>query len=173
VQGYSAVETGLALLPQGIIMGLGTVVGQKLSGRVPLRVLVVTGFVALAASSVYLLFLEQDTPLWLTATALAVRAIAIGFVTTPLLVAMLAPLPEEQLADGNTLFNITQRLGGSIGVSILGSIVAGGVTLAATIDNFHLVGVILIAIAVVSAVLALFLRQEKGAPVPLVNTVGE
>lgn len=173
VQGYSAVETGLALLPQGIIMGLGTVVGQKLSGRVPLRVLVVTGFAALAASSVYLLFLEQDTPLWATAIALSVRAIAIGFVTTPLLVAMLAPLPEEELADGNTLFNITQRLGGSIGVSILGSIVAGGATLAATIDNFHLVGAILIAIAVVSAVLALFLRQEKGVAVPLVNTVGE
>jgi hypothetical protein len=122
---------------------------------------------------VYLLFLEQDTPLWLTAIALSVRAIAIGFVTTPLLVAMLAPLPEEELADGNTLFNITQRLGGSIGVSILGSIVAGGATLATTIDNFHLVGAILIAIAAVSAVLALFLRQEKGAPVPLVNTVGE
>ena len=173
VQGYSAVETGIALLPQGIIMGLGTFVGQKLSGRVPLRVLVVTGFVALAVSSVYLLFLEQDTPLWLTAVALSVRAIAIGFVTTPLLVAMLAPLPEEELADGNTLFNITQRLGGSIGVSILGSIVAGGATLAATIDNFHLVGGILIAIAAVSAVLALFLQQEKGAAVPLVNTVGE
>lgn len=173
VQGYSAVETGIALLPQGIIMGLGTFVGQKLSGRIPLRVLVVAGFVALAVSSVYLLFLEQDTPLWLTAVALSVRAIAIGFVTTPLLVAMLAPLPEEELADGNTLFNITQRLGGSIGVSILGAIVAGGATLAATIDNFHLVGGILIAIAAVSAVLALFLQQEKGKPVPLVNTVGE
>ncbi|MCU1409350.1 MAG: hypothetical protein JWR04_57 [Rhodoglobus sp.] len=173
VQGYSAVETGIALLPQGIIMGLGTFVGQKLSSRVPLRVLVVTGFVALAISSVYLLFLEQDTPLWLTAVALSVRAIAIGFVTTPLLVAMLAPLPEEELADGNTLFNITQRLGGSIGVSILGSIVAGGATLAATIGNFHLVGGILIAIAAVSAVLALFLRQEKGVALPIVNTVGE
>lgn len=173
VQGYSAVETGLALLPQGIIMGLGTFVGQKLSGIVPLKVLVVAGFVALAVSSVYLLFLEQDTPLWLTAVALSVRAIAIGFVTTPLLVAMLAPLPEDELADGNTLFNITQRLGGSIGVSILGSLVAGGTTLVATIDNFHLVGWILIAIAVVSAVLSLFLTQPKPGEIPVVNTVAE
>ncbi|MEP6480877.1 MAG: DHA2 family efflux MFS transporter permease subunit [Rhodoglobus sp.] len=173
VQGYSAVETGLALLPQGIIMGLGTFVGQKLSNIVPLKVLVVAGFAALAVSSVYLLFLEQDTPLWLTAVALSVRAIAIGFVTTPLLVAMLAPLPEEELADGNTLFNITQRLGGSIGVSILGSVVAGGTTLAATIDSFHLVGAILIAIAVVSAILALFLTQPKTGDIPIVNTVGE
>jgi EmrB/QacA subfamily drug resistance transporter len=173
VQGYSAVQTGIALLPQGIIMGVGTYVGQKLSGRIPLKVLVLTGFLILAVSSVFLLFLEQNTPLWATALMLSGRAIAIGFVTTPLLVAMLAPLHENELADGNTLFNITQRLGGSLGVSILGSIVAGGATLAATIDSFHVVGGILIAIAVVGAVLSLWLTQEKGASVPLVSTVAE
>jgi EmrB/QacA subfamily drug resistance transporter len=173
VQGFSAFDTGLALLPQGIIMGLGTFVGQKLSGRISLKVLVVFGFAVLAVSSVFLLFLEQDTPLWVTALILSGRAIAIGFVTTPLLVAMLAPLPEEELADGNTLFNITQRLGGSIGVSILGSVVAGGATLAATIDSFHLVGGILIAIAVLAGIISLWLTQDKEVPVPLVNTVGE
>jgi EmrB/QacA subfamily drug resistance transporter len=173
VQGYSAVATGLALLPQGIIMGIGTYVGQKISGIVSLKILVVSGFVILAASSVFLLFLEHDTPLWVTALILSGRAIAIGFVTAPLLVAMLAPLKENELADGNTLFNITQRLGGSIGVSILGSLVAGGATLAATIDSFHFVGAILIAIAVVGAVLAFWLRPEKNHPVPLVNTVAE
>jgi EmrB/QacA subfamily drug resistance transporter len=173
VQGYSAVETGLALLPQGIIMGLGTYVGQKLSTRVPLKALVLTGFAVLAASSVFLLFLEQDTPLWVTAAMLSGRAIAIGFVTTPLLVAMLAPLPDEELADGNTLFNITQRLGGSIGVSILGSLVSGGATLAATIDDFHLVGGILIAIAVIAGLISLALTQERGGPVRVVSTVAE
>ncbi|MES1212251.1 MAG: DHA2 family efflux MFS transporter permease subunit, partial [Leifsonia sp.] len=125
VQGHTAVDTGLALLPQGIVMGVGTWGGQKLMQVVPLKLLVVTGFVILAVSSVYLVLIAQDTPLWVTALALSGRAVAIGFVTAPLLVAMLAPLPESQLADGNTLFNITQRLGGSIGVSILGSIVAG------------------------------------------------
>lgn len=173
VQGYSAMATGLALLPQGIIMGVGTYVGQKLSGRIPLKVLVITGFVILAVSSIFLLFLEQDTPLWITALILSGRAIAIGFVTTPLLVAMLAPLAEDELADGNTLFNITQRLGGSIGVSILGSLVAGGVTLIATIDAFHFVGAILTGTAVAGAILALWLTQDRSIPVPLVDTVGE
>ena len=173
VQGHSALVTGLALLPQGIVMGIGTFVGQKLSGRVPLKALVLGGFAILALSSVFLLFLQQDTPLWAIALILSGRAIAIGFVTTPLLVAMLAPLPEDQLAVGNTLFNITQRLGGSIGVSILGSIVAGGATLVATIDSFHLVGAILIAIAVVAGILSLFLTQDRTVPVRAVSTVGE
>jgi hypothetical protein len=108
-----------------------------------------------------------------TALILSGRAVAIGLVTAPLLVAMLAPLPEDQLADGNTLFNITQRLGGSIGVSILGSVVAGGATLAATIDSFHLVGGILVAIAVVAGMISFFLTQDRSVPVRAVSPVGE
>ncbi len=173
VQGHTAVETGLALLPQGIIMGVGTWAGQKLMTRVPLKLLVVTGFAILAVSSIFLVLIAQDTPLWVTALALSGRAIAIGFVTAPLLVAMLAPLPEDQLADGNTLFNITQRLGGSIGVSILGSIVAGGATLAAVIDDFHLVGWILLVIAVVAGLISLLLTSVKPNPDALPSTVAE
>jgi len=122
--------------------------------------------VILAVASVFLLFLDQSTPLWVTAAILSGRAIAVGFVTTPLLVAMLAPLPESELADGNTLFNISQRLGGSIGVSILGSLIAGGTSLSAVLDSFHFVGAILIGIAVVSALLALRLAPARVAGAP-------
>jgi len=174
VQGHTAFQTGIALLPQGIIMGIGTFVGQKLSGRVPLKVLVILGFTILAISSVFLLFLDHSTPLWVTATILSGRAIAIGFVTAPLLVAMLAPLTERELPDGNTLFNITQRLGGSIGVSILGSIVgAAGLSQGQTIDRFHWVGGGLIALAVIAGILSLFLVQDRNAPVRQVTLAGE
>lgn len=171
VQGHSAFDTGLALLPQGIVMGVGTWAGQKLSQRIPLRVMVVAGFAVLAIASIYLMLIEPDTELWITAIALSGRALAIGLVTAPLLVAMLAPLTEEQLPDGNTLFNITQRLGGSIGVSILGSIVAGGVTLAAVVDDFHLVGGIMVAIAVFAGILALFIRPVKPHEVQVTSLV--
>ncbi|HEX3679552.1 MAG TPA: hypothetical protein VHU90_07520, partial [Galbitalea sp.] len=99
-------------------------------------------------------------------------AIAIGFVTAPLLVAMLAPLPESQLPDGNTLFNITQRLGGSIGVSILGSIVgAAGLTLSQSVDRFHWVGGGLIALAVIAGLLSLFLTPDKIDPTHVVSAI--
>ena len=171
VQGHSAIDTGLALLPQGIVMGVGTWAGQKLMTRIPLRVMVVSGFVILAIASVYLMLIEQDTELWISAIALSGRALAIGLVTAPLLVAMLAPLSESELPDGNTLFNITQRLGGSIGVSILGSIVAGGMTLAAVVDDFHLVGLIMVIIAVIAGVLSLFIRPVKPTDVQVTSLV--
>ena len=174
VQGHTALATGIALLPQGVIMGVGTYAGQKLTGRVPLKLMVILGFAILAVSSVFLLFLEKDTPLWVIALILSGRAVAIGFVTAPLLVAMLAPLPESELPDGNTLFNITQRLGGSIGVSILGSIVGvAGLTLSQTVDRFHWVGGGLIALAVIAGILSLFLTSDKSAPVREVVLAGD
>ena len=154
VQGHTALATGVALLPQGVVMGLGTALGQRLSARIPLRTLVALGFAVLALSSTVLLLLTETTPLWVTALMLCGRAAAAGLVTTPLLVAFLAPLDEGELADGNTLYSITQRLGGSVGVSILGSIAASGATTGATLDAFHLVGAILVGLAVASAGLA-------------------
>jgi hypothetical protein len=74
---------------------------------------------------------------------------------------MLAPLPESELADGNTLFNIAQRVGGSVGVSILGSLLAGGSSLKETLDSFHLVGAILVGLAALGTLLALFLTRGQ------------
>lgn len=159
VQGHTAMQTGLALLPQGILMGVGTWAGQRLVTRVPLRTLVTGGFVGLALASLLLLTLQLSTPLWVVATILSGRALAVGLVTTPLLMALLAPLAEHQLADGNTLFSIAQRVGGSVGVSLLAATVAGASTPAAAVDRFHLAGAVLIALAVLAAVGSLSLRD--------------
>ncbi len=159
VQGHTAVQTGVALLPQGVLMGVGTWAGQRLAARVPLRTLVTGGFVGLAGASLLLLTLDLSTPLWVVATILSGRALAVGLVTTPLLVALLAPLAEHQLADGNTLFSIVQRVGGSVGVSVLAAVVAGATTPAVAVDRFHVAGGVLVALAALAAVGSLFLRE--------------
>lgn len=154
VQGRSALATGLALLPQGVVMGLGTALGQRMSAHMSLRTLVTLGFAVLAVSSAVMLLLTQGTPLWATAIMLCGRALAAGFVTTPLLSAFLSPLEERELADGNTLYNIVQRLGGAVGVSVLGSIVATGGSGSAALAGFHHVGAVLVVLAVAAAGLA-------------------
>lgn len=154
VQGHTALETGLALLPQGVLMGLGTYVGQRVAARVRLRTLVV---------GVFLMLLARGTPLWVVAAILSGRAVAVGFVTTPLLVATLAPLAENQLADGNTLFSIVQRVGGSIGVGLLGSMIAGATTVDGAIAQFHEAGAALVAVALVAAVAGTFLPDPATA----------
>ena len=82
---------------------------------------------------------------------------------TPLLVATLAPLAENQLADGNTLFSIVQRVGGSIGVGLLGSTIAGATTLDGAIAQFHKAGAALVVVALVAAVAGTFLPDSAAA----------
>ena len=166
VQRHSAFATGLALLPQGLITGVGTAAGQRLAARYGVRYLVATGFAVLAVASSGLLLLTPATPLWATSLILAGRAAAIGFGITPLLSVMLAPLPDTKLADGNTLFNIAQRLGGSIGVGILGSLLAARTVHVGPVPAFHEIGLILVALAVAAALLSLRLPAHAPTPAP-------
>jgi EmrB/QacA subfamily drug resistance transporter len=157
VQRHTAFATGLALLPQGLITGVGTAAGQRLSARYGVRYLVATGFAVLALASAGLLLLTPTTPLWVTALILSGRAAAIGFGITPLLSVMLAPLTDVQLADGNTLFNIAQRLGGSLGVGVLGSLLAARAMHVGPVAAFHEIGIVLVVLAAAATLVSLSL----------------
>jgi hypothetical protein len=76
----------------------------------------------LALSTMSLLWFDMSTPTWVSAIILAVRGCATGMTIQPLLSDMLTTLRPEETADGNTLFNVTQRLGGSVGISALATV---------------------------------------------------
>ncbi|GIH13309.1 DHA2 family efflux MFS transporter permease subunit [Rugosimonospora africana] len=119
IQGHGPLASGLVLLPQGLVMGLSTRYGMTLGERGGLRRGIVAGLVAIGATTALLLLVTVHTPLWIVSVIMAGRGLGIGLVIQPLLLAMLAGLSPGQLADANTLFNVGQRLGGSIGVGLL------------------------------------------------------
>ncbi|HEY3008504.1 MAG TPA: DHA2 family efflux MFS transporter permease subunit [Micromonosporaceae bacterium] len=186
IQGHGPLESGLVLLPQGLVMGLSTKVGMGLTTAGRLRPGIIAGLVAVGATTALLLLTTVDTPLWLTALIMAGRGLGIGLVIQPLLIAMLAGMSSSQLADANTVFNVGQRLGGSIGVSllatfftvrvaahienVLGPVRVGVGSLAsappalrarladAALSGFHDAIVVVVAVAALGVVFALFLR---------------
>jgi EmrB/QacA subfamily drug resistance transporter len=119
IQGHGPLATGLVLLPQGIVMGLSTKFGMDLAKRGWSRPGIIAGLSAISVTTALLLTTTVSTPPWVTALIMAGRGLGIGLVIQPLLAAMLAGLPPGQLADATTLFNVGQRLGGSIGISLL------------------------------------------------------
>jgi EmrB/QacA subfamily drug resistance transporter len=124
VQGYSAMEAGLALLPQGIVTGIGVGVGDFVYRRklLSIRTIVMIGMLLLAVSTVALLEFSLSTPIWVGAGILCFRAFAMSLTIQPLLFEMISTLKPLEISDGNTLFNVTQRLSGSIGISALATI---------------------------------------------------
>jgi hypothetical protein len=193
IQGYGPLASGLVLLPQGIVMGLSTKFGMTLGEHGRLRIGIVAGLAAVGGTTALLLLSTVDTPLWVTALVMAGRGLGIGLVIQPLLMVMLAGMSHSQLADANTLFNVGQRLGGSIGVSLLATfftirvtahvtnVVGPGVfhggagSLAeappvlrprladAALAGFHDTIWVAVGVAVVGVVFALFLRPRAAA----------
>jgi predicted MFS family arabinose efflux permease len=124
VQGYSALQAGLALLPQGLVMGVGTVLGQRVAGSGKLRLGALAGSAALAVATAALLLIDARTPGWLIGLLLCGRGLAFGLVTQPLLATMMGRLGGADVADGSTLFNVVQRVAGSFGIGLLATLFA-------------------------------------------------
>jgi len=124
LQGFSPLVAGLALLPQGVVTGVGLGLGTRVAACWGTRLSALLGLAILTVGTAALLLLTATTPAWATATILCARGVAVGLTIRPLLDAMIAGLAREEIADGNTLFNVTQRLGASIGISLLATFFA-------------------------------------------------
>jgi predicted MFS family arabinose efflux permease len=159
VQGRSAIATGLVLLPQGIVMGLCTGLGEKLVGSLGFRATVGGGMLVLAATSALLLLVTPGTPAWTIALLLAGRGVALGLTLQPIIMGTLGRLPRDEVADVSTLFNVVQRLGGSLGVAGFAAFYQFRTSSAGagTAVPFHDTVWLMTGLALVGALLALFL----------------
>ncbi|MFF0490341.1 MFS transporter [Nocardia sp. NPDC004068] len=164
-QGRSVAMTGLAMLPQGVVTGLGTIAGQRVLTRFSVRATVVGGFVVLAAASAGMLIIDARTPLAVTATVLAARAAAVGLVITPLLAGLLDPLRDDQLADANTLFTICQRIGASLGVAGISAWYAATAATRGPVGALHAVALALLVLTALSAALSTALPGTRNTAV--------
>jgi EmrB/QacA subfamily drug resistance transporter len=177
VQGYSALQAGLALLPQGLVMGVGMVLGQGVASSGRLRLGALAGSAALAVGTAAMLLIDAGTPGWLTALVLCGRGLAFGLATQPLLVTMMGRLRGPDVADGSTMFNVVQRVAGSFGIGLLATLFAQRVhdraaaamlrtpagLRAAAVAGFHDVVWALVAISALGVLVALLVRDAARA----------
>ncbi|MBO0870563.1 MAG: hypothetical protein J2P15_18565, partial [Micromonosporaceae bacterium] len=87
------------------------------------------------------------------------RGLGIGLVFQPLLRVMLTGLPAAELADANTLFNVSQRLGGSVGVNLLATVFTLRAAGHGALVGLHDTLAIATGVALVGMVCAVFLRS--------------
>src|SRR5258708_26939664 len=78
LQGRSPVVAGRALVPQGLLTGVGTVLGGALAARLGVRWTVLAGMLILAISTASLLTLQLTTPAWQISALLSGRGPAVG-----------------------------------------------------------------------------------------------
>jgi EmrB/QacA subfamily drug resistance transporter len=171
IQHHTAGLTGLALLPQGVVMGLASWLGSVLIERGRARPAIIVGSVVgglalLAVATLAMLLLGPSTPVWASATLFCGRGVALGLTVQPLVMELVGDLPGEQLPDANTLFSITERLSGSFGIALLATYYAQRVRITGLpIAAFHDCVLVLAAVSAAGALAALGLRRgTMGTP---------
>lgn len=122
IQGRTPLVAGLTLLPQGLVTGVGAMIGNQLPHRWGSRSTILLGMTLLTASTLALYAVTITTAAWVMSFFMIGRGFAIGLVIQPLLNGLMGGLPANQVPDGTTLFNIVERVGGTLGIGLLVSL---------------------------------------------------
>jgi MFS transporter, DHA2 family, multidrug resistance protein len=122
--GYSVLDTGILLAPRGVGVLLSMFIAARLTGRVEPRIIVALGFILTAFSLWQMTHwsLEMDWhPVVLTGL---VQGIGMGFVFIPMNGIAFATLSVNLRTDGSSLLYLFRSLGGSMGISIMTTMLA-------------------------------------------------
>ena len=122
--GYTALAAGLAVAPRGIgaIFAM-PIVGYLLS-KFDGRKLIAIGFAGVAVANLWLGHMTLDVGQWSMFWAVAVSGFFIGFVFVPLATLAMGALPDNQIGNASGVYNLFRNVGGSVGISIVNTIVS-------------------------------------------------
>ncbi|HVN17512.1 MAG TPA: DHA2 family efflux MFS transporter permease subunit [Dongiaceae bacterium] len=117
--GYTAQQSGLALMPGGFaIMALLPLVGFLLSRYQP-RWLLVFGLVVLSASLFHMTIFNLQMDFRTTVLARLLQAVGMAFLFVPINTAAYAFLPRDKNNAASGLMNLARNIGGSVGISVV------------------------------------------------------
>ena len=124
VLGYSAVQAGAAFLPMTILIILVAPVAGKLSDRFGSRWLMTIGMILLGVQLLYLSQLSADATFWNLLPGFLVGGLGMAITMTPTAAAATRAVPVEKSGVGSAVLNAMRQVGGSLGIALMGAIVA-------------------------------------------------
>ncbi len=119
MQHYSALQTGLLMLPSAVATGLVMPITGRLLKSIPPRWLIACGVIGMSASMLILCTLTTDTGAEVLFWPLILRGVAMGGIWVPLTLATLSVLRGQEIAEGSSMYNLMRQVGGSIGIAVM------------------------------------------------------
>lgn len=119
LRGFSALDSGLLLLPGSLIMGLLGPFAGKLLDTIGLKLLAIFGIAVMTYATWELTKLNMDTPYMTIMGIYVLRSFGMAFIMMPMVTAAINALPGRLASHGNAFLNTMRQLAGSIGTAIL------------------------------------------------------
>jgi DHA2 family multidrug resistance protein len=115
--GYTATQSGEALMPRALAMMVGIPIVGRLYNKVQPRILVLIG-IALVALSAYLMsHYTLETGSRTVVFAIIVQGFGFASLFVPLTAVALSTIPRYRLADATGLNSLLRQIGGSLGLA--------------------------------------------------------
>ncbi|MHA5051981.1 MFS transporter [Streptomyces sp. SD15] len=124
VLGYDALDTGVRMLPLAGAVFVGSALTAYLTPRLGMKVTVTAGMVGGTAALALLTQVDAASSYGDFVLPLAVLGLAIGLALSPCTDAIMGAFPESELGVGGAVNDTSLELGGSLGIAILGSVLA-------------------------------------------------
>jgi DHA2 family multidrug resistance protein len=120
--GFTALKSGLALMPRALVMMVGAPIVGRIYNRVSPRVLVALGLVCVALGSLDMGRFTLQTSDTGIITTLLLQGVGFSLLFVPLTTVALSHVPRTQLTDASGLNSLVRQFGGSAGLAIYGTL---------------------------------------------------
>ena len=120
---YPALQAGLTLFPRGLGAFISMPVIGVLLKRVDARKLILLGIGACAYTLVQLSWLNLNAGYWDFFWPQFFQGVSMALLFVPLTTATMDPIPNEQMGNATSIFNVMRNLGGSIGIAVATTLV--------------------------------------------------
>jgi EmrB/QacA subfamily drug resistance transporter len=127
VLGYSAIEAGASFLPWTVLIILLAPQAGRLSDRVGARPFVAGGMVVIAASMFFFSRLGADESFWSLLPGMLLGGVGTAATMAPVTAAAMQAVRPEKAGVGSAVLNSMRQVGGSLGIALMGAIVAASV----------------------------------------------
>ena len=124
ILGYSAVQAGAAFLPMTVLIILVAPIAGRASDRIGSRGLMTAGMSLLALQLVLFSQLGIGASFWNLLPALLIGGVGMSLTMTPSAAAATRGVPVDKAGVGSAVLNSARQVGGTMGVALMGAIVA-------------------------------------------------
>jgi EmrB/QacA subfamily drug resistance transporter len=128
-RGYSPTEAGLLTIPMmaGVLVS-STISGRLISATGRIKPYLVAGTIILVGGFAVLATMDHQTSLWIVGTGMALVGIGVGMSMQNLVLSVQNTVRLKDIGAASSTVAFFRSLGGTIGVSVLGAVLAHRVT---------------------------------------------
>ncbi|ACA82024.1 Permease of the major facilitator superfamily [Leuconostoc citreum] len=119
VRHYSALISGLILLPGALITALLSPLSGRLYDKYGPRYLTLTGILLTTVGTFSLSMVTLNTPIWLVVVSQLIRQLGLVIVLMPIQTEAFNALPLSLMPDGSAMFTTVRQLAASFGTAAL------------------------------------------------------